>query len=235
MDSGKVNLLAELLPKLRAQGDKILIFSQFVIMLNILETVMASLGILFVRLDGSTPGHERQALIDQYNNSPEITVFLLSTKACGLGINLTSANVVILYDIDFNPHNDAQAEDRAHRVGQTRPVQIYKLILKDSVEQHMLTLANFKLLLDNKVQNRHDTQRKGKAADEPVDVDPADEEKLMELCPALGSVDVVQVGEPSEKMHSATNQLQPLLKGKYMKGKKDNLKKKEKRTSKLKK
>lgn len=69
---------------------------------------MKTLGIKFLRLDGSTPGSERLALIDLYNSSPEITVFLLSTKACGLGINLTSANTVILYDIDFNPHNDAQ-------------------------------------------------------------------------------------------------------------------------------
>jgi SNF2 family DNA or RNA helicase len=177
-----VKILSDLIPTLKAKGDKILIFSQFVIMLDILEKVMASLGITFVRLDGGTPGPERQVLIDKYNSSPEITVFLLSTKACGLGINLTSANIVILYDIDFNPHNDAQAEDRAHRVGQTRPVQIYKLILKDSVEQHMLTLANFKLLLDNKVQDRHDRRSKGKIDDEePMDVDPADEEKLIDL------------------------------------------------------
>lgn len=135
---------------------------------------MKSLNIRFIRLDGSIPGSERLDLIDSYNNDPEIKVFLLSTKAGGLGINLTSANVVILYDIDFNPHNDAQAEDRAHRVGQQRPVRIYKFILDGTVEQHMLTSANFKLLLDYKVQDRED----GENAENPS---LKDEEKLMEL------------------------------------------------------
>jgi SWI/SNF-related matrix-associated actin-dependent regulator 1 of chromatin subfamily A len=123
-------------------------------MLDVLEAVMESLGIHYLRLDGSTPSSERMDLIDEFNSNPNVTVFLLSTKACGIGINLTAANTVILYDIDFNPHNDNQAEDRAHRVGQTRPVTVYKFILKNTVEQHMLTCANFKLLLDLKVQDR---------------------------------------------------------------------------------
>jgi SWI/SNF-related matrix-associated actin-dependent regulator 1 of chromatin subfamily A len=127
-------------------------------MLDVLEAVMETLGIKYLRLDGSTPSSERMELIDMYNNDHEITVFLLSTKACGIGINLTAANVVILYDIDFNPHNDNQAEDRAHRVGQTRAVTVYKFIVKNTVEQHMLTCANFKLLLDLKVQDRDDSK-----------------------------------------------------------------------------
>ncbi|KAI8900340.1 SNF2 family N-terminal domain-containing protein [Globomyces pollinis-pini] len=154
MNGGKVEALKRLLPEMKKNGDRVLIFSQFVIMLDILEVIMATLNMKFLRLDGSTPSAERQGLIDEYNQNDDITVFLLSTKACGLGINLTSANVVILYDIDFNPHNDAQAEDRAHRVGQTRPVKVYKLITEGTVEQHMLTCANYKLLLDKKVQNR---------------------------------------------------------------------------------
>ena len=102
MDSGKVKYLQEVLPMMRQRGDKILLFSQFVIILDILELVMDTLGMKFLRLDGSTPGDERMNLIDKYNNNSDVTVFLLSTKACGLGINLTSANTVILYDIDFN-------------------------------------------------------------------------------------------------------------------------------------
>ena len=74
----------------------------------------------FNRLDGSTPVQERQTLIDQFNEDPDIFIFILSTKAGGLGINLTAANTVILHDLDFNPYNDKQAEDRCHRVGQTR-------------------------------------------------------------------------------------------------------------------
>ena len=77
-------------------------------MLDVLEQVFNTLNVKFLRLDGTTPGNERMQLIDDFNNTPEIKVFLLSTKATGLGINLTSANVVILFDIDFNPHNDAQ-------------------------------------------------------------------------------------------------------------------------------
>jgi SWI/SNF-related matrix-associated actin-dependent regulator of chromatin subfamily A containing DEAD/H box 1 len=171
MESGKVQYLKQVLPEMRKKGDKILLFSQFVIVLDILELVMDTLGMKFLRLDGSTPGNERMDLIDEYNNNPEVTVFLLSTKACGLGINLTSANVVILYDIDFNPHNDNQAEDRAHRVGQKRPVEVIKLISEGTVEQHMLTCANFKLLLDDKVQE----------ADGKQDDPEADEGQVLEM------------------------------------------------------
>jgi SWI/SNF-related matrix-associated actin-dependent regulator 1 of chromatin subfamily A len=117
-------------------------------------------------------------LIDSYNNNPDVTVFLLSTKACGLGINLTSANIVILYDIDFNPHNDNQAEDRAHRVGQKRPVEVIKLIAEGTVEQHMLTCANFKLLLDNKVQ---EADGKQDGFDGNQDDPEADEGKVLEM------------------------------------------------------
>jgi SWI/SNF-related matrix-associated actin-dependent regulator 1 of chromatin subfamily A len=125
-------------------------------MLNILEEVLGILNINYLRLDGSTPQPERMALIDEFNENNEITVFLLSTKACGLGINLTSANIVILYDIDFNPHNDIQAEDRAHRVGQLQEVKVYKLITENTIEVHMLKSADFKLLLDQKVQGLND-------------------------------------------------------------------------------
>jgi SWI/SNF-related matrix-associated actin-dependent regulator 1 of chromatin subfamily A len=123
-------------------------------MLDVLENVFKIMNIKFLRLDGSTKQNVRQTLIDEYNNDETITVFLLSTKACGLGINLTSANVVILYDIDFNPHNDIQAEDRAHRVGQKRTVRVYKLIMQNTVEEHILKSADFKLLLDQKVQGK---------------------------------------------------------------------------------
>jgi SWI/SNF-related matrix-associated actin-dependent regulator 1 of chromatin subfamily A len=128
MKSGKIQYLNKLLPRLRDNGDKILIFSQFVIMLDILEKVLETMGFRFCRLDGSTPGSERMELIDQFNGDEQITVFLLSTKACGLGINLTSANVVILYDIDFNPHNDAQVMINLSRQ-KTEPIELDKLVL----------------------------------------------------------------------------------------------------------
>ena len=84
-------------------------------------------------------------MIDCFNNDPEVFIFLLSTKAGGVGINLTAANVVIMHDIDFNPFNDKQAEDRCHRVGQTREVQVYKLISKNSIDETMLKIQKVKL------------------------------------------------------------------------------------------
>ncbi len=97
-----------------------MIFSQFVIMLDIVEEFLKIKKYKYFRLDGSTAISERQDMIDAYNNDREIFIFLLSTKAGGVGINLTAANVVVLHDIDFNPFNDKQAEDRCHRVGQTK-------------------------------------------------------------------------------------------------------------------
>ena len=90
-------------------------------------------------------------LIDRYNNDNEIFIFLLSTRAGGLGINLTSANTVILHDIDFNPYNDKQAEDRCHRLGQTRQVTVYRLIVKDTIEENMLKLGEQKMKLEKKI------------------------------------------------------------------------------------
>ncbi|KAJ3020661.1 UNVERIFIED_CONTAM: hypothetical protein HDU68_010066 [Siphonaria sp. JEL0065] len=168
MDSGKVEWLKTTLPEMIEKGDRVLIFSQFVIMLDVLESVMTTLGIKFVRLDGSTNVVDRQALIDDFNDDPTIGVFLLSTKAGGLGLNLTSSNVVIIHDMDFNPHNDAQAEDRAHRVGQTRDVTVIKLVVSGSVEQHILKLATTKLKLDKSLQQ--------KQADEDQDGDDNNDE-----------------------------------------------------------
>ena len=125
-DSGKFNLLDDLLPQMRDHEDRVLIFTQFVMVMDIMEQYLRIRGYKYLRLDGSTPVQERQLLIDQYNENPDIFIFILSTRAGGLGINLTAANTVILHDLDFNPYNDKQAEDRCHRVGQTR---YYYLIL----------------------------------------------------------------------------------------------------------
>ncbi|XP_067377424.1 SWI/SNF-related matrix-associated actin-dependent regulator of chromatin subfamily A containing DEAD/H box 1A isoform X2 [Channa argus] len=120
LDSGKFHHLTELLASLKNKGDRVVLFSQFTMMLDIVEVLLKHLNHRYVRLDGSTPIADRIVLIDEFNTDPDIFVFLLSTRAGGLGINLTSANVVILHDIDCNPYNDKQAEDRCHRVGQTR-------------------------------------------------------------------------------------------------------------------
>ncbi|KAI4897749.1 hypothetical protein NFI96_033833, partial [Prochilodus magdalenae] len=148
LDSGKLHLLTQLLTDLKEQGDRVVLFSQFTMMLDILEVLLKHYKHRYIRLDGSTPMTDRIGLIDQFNTDQDIFVFLLSTRAGGLGINLTSANVVILHDIDCNPYNDKQAEDRCHRVGQTRTVKVIKLISKDSIEDAMLRIGQKKLKLE---------------------------------------------------------------------------------------
>ncbi|TRY68060.1 hypothetical protein DNTS_003641 [Danionella cerebrum] len=148
LDSGKLSLLAQLLHSFKEKGDRVVLFSQFTMMLDILEVFLQHHKHRYNRLDGSTPISERIGLIDQFNTDQDIFVFLLSTRAGGLGINLTSANVVILHDIDCNPYNDKQAEGRCHRVGQTRIVRVIKLISKDSIEDAMLRIGERKLKLE---------------------------------------------------------------------------------------
>ncbi|CAG4959105.1 unnamed protein product [Parnassius apollo] len=150
LDSGKFQKLDEMLPRLQADGHRVLVFSQFTMMLDILEPYLAIRRYRFLRLDGSTAVTDRQDLIDQYNTE-DIFVFLLSTRAGGLGINLTAADTVIIHDIDFNPYNDKQAEDRCHRMGQTRPVTIYRLLSSGTIEEGIYQVAQEKLNLEKHV------------------------------------------------------------------------------------
>ena len=149
LSAGKAKWLADILPKLKASGRRVLIFSQWKIQLDVLEWLLHRLDLRFFRLDGSTPVEERQQLVDEYNapDSP-IFAFLLSTRAGGQGINLVGADTVILHDCDFNPQIDRQAEDRAHRLGQTKPVSIYRLVTSDSVDSRIVDIATAKLSLD---------------------------------------------------------------------------------------
>ena len=148
LDSGKFKALDELLPSLKTKKAKVLIFSQFKLVLDIIEAYLDIRKHKFIRLDGSTRIEDRLDLIDDFNSpESETFVFLLTTRAGGVGINLTGASTAILHDIDFNPYNDKQAEDRCHRVGQTNDVTIYKLVSSDSIEEGMLQMANNKLKL----------------------------------------------------------------------------------------
>ncbi|XP_071598930.1 SWI/SNF-related matrix-associated actin-dependent regulator of chromatin subfamily A containing DEAD/H box 1 isoform X1 [Heliangelus exortis] len=148
LDSGKFRALERILSDLKEKGDRVVLFSQFTMMLDILEVFLKHWQHRYLRLDGKTQISDRIHLIDQFNTDMGIFVFLLSTKAGGLGINLTSANVVILHDIDCNPYNDKQAEDRCHRVGQTREVKVIKLISKGTIEETMLKISQQKLKLE---------------------------------------------------------------------------------------
>ena len=165
MDSGKVSKLCELLTTFKANGDRILVFSQFVMVMDILEAVMETLGMRFFRLDGQTKMEERQDMIDQFYEDEEITVFMLSTKAGGAGINLACANKVIIFDSSFNPQDDIQAENRAHRVGQTREVEVIRLVTKGTIEEQIHALGETKLALDDRVAGEGVVEEDGKKAE----------------------------------------------------------------------
>ena len=151
MDSGKVQKFRELVLKYIANGDRTLVFSQFTTLMDILEAVLESLDIKFLRLDGSTSMNIRQAMIDTFYEDDTIKIFMLSTKAGGAGINLACANKVIIFDSGFNPQDDVQAENRAHRVGQTREVEVVRLVSRGTIEEQIHALGESKLALDERV------------------------------------------------------------------------------------
>lgn len=148
MSSTKFRYLAELLPKLKEKGSRPLIFSQWTSVLDLIEWLMDELRLPYVRLDGSTVVDERLATVDRFNTSDDVFAFLLSTRAGGQGLNLTGADTVILHDVDFNPQIDKQAEDRCHRLGQTKEVAVYRLVTKNTVDQNIYKLSQQKLKLD---------------------------------------------------------------------------------------
>ncbi|QRW21745.1 ATP-dependent DNA helicase [Rhizoctonia solani] len=151
LDAGKVEVLLELVKGYQTDGRRVLVFSQFTQILDILKVVLDHVGLKFLVLTGSTPVDERQSLVDKFTEDETIPVFLLSTRAGGMGINLTAASVVIMFDQDFNPHNDRQAADRSYRIGQKRDVDVVKLITKETIEEDILRLGQTKLALDEAV------------------------------------------------------------------------------------
>ncbi|CAD5120007.1 DgyrCDS8590 [Dimorphilus gyrociliatus] len=149
--SGKLFLLDALLKRLHNEGHKVLVFSQMTRVLDILQDYLGFRGYSYERLDGSIRGEERYCAIKNFEEEDDVFVFLLSTKAGGVGLNLISADTVVLFDSDFNPQNDAQAMARVHRIGQVRPVRVFRLIGKSTVEELMLARAERKLKLTEEV------------------------------------------------------------------------------------
>ncbi|KAA8548508.1 hypothetical protein F0562_000225 [Nyssa sinensis] len=148
-NAGKMVLLDKLLPKLKERDSRVLIFSQMTRLLDILEDYLMFRGYLYCRIDGNTGGEDRDASIDAFNKpGSEKFVFLLSTRAGGLGINLATADVVILYDSDWNPQVDLQAQDRAHRIGQKKEVQVFRFCTEYTIEEKVIERAYKKLALD---------------------------------------------------------------------------------------
>ncbi|KAI9719289.1 MAG: hypothetical protein M1812_003619 [Candelaria pacifica] len=150
-DCGKLQRLDKLLRDLQAGGHRALIFTQMTKVLDILEQFLNIHGHRYLRLDGATKIEQRQILTDQFNNDDRILAFILSSRSGGLGINLTGADTVIFYDLDWNPAMDKQCQDRCHRIGQTRDVHIYRFVSEYTIESNILRKANQKRMLDDVV------------------------------------------------------------------------------------
>ncbi|EFX69988.1 hypothetical protein DAPPUDRAFT_202549 [Daphnia pulex] len=150
-DSGKLTVMDQMLTRLIKDGHKVLIFSTLTMLLDVLADYLSMRDMKFCRLDGRMNLEDRATDMDTFRNDPDTSVFLISTRAGGLGITLTSADTVIIYDSDWNPQCDLQAQDRCHRIGQTKPVVVYRLVAADTVDQRIIERAGAKRKLEKLV------------------------------------------------------------------------------------
>jgi SWI/SNF-related matrix-associated actin-dependent regulator of chromatin subfamily A protein 2/4 len=150
--SGKFELLDRILPKFKSTGHRVLMFCQMTALMTVMEDYLVYRNYKYLRLDGMTKADERGELLKIFNDpDSEYFLFLLSTRAGGLGLNLQQADTVIIFDSDWNPHQDLQAQDRAHRIGQKNEVRVLRLMTVNSVEEKILAAARYKLNVDSKV------------------------------------------------------------------------------------
>ncbi|XP_065874803.1 protein CHROMATIN REMODELING 8 [Euphorbia lathyris] len=163
--SGKLKVVAQLLKVWKEQEHRVLLFAQTQQMLDILESFLNSGGYSYRRMDGLTPVKQRMALIDEFNNSNDVFIFILTTKVGGLGTNLTGANRVIIFDPDWNPSTDMQARERAWRIGQKRDVTVYRLITRGTIEEKVYHRQIYKHFLTNKILKNPQQRRFFKARD----------------------------------------------------------------------
>uniref|UniRef100_A0A672ZXU4 Proliferation-associated SNF2-like protein n=1 Tax=Sphaeramia orbicularis TaxID=375764 RepID=A0A672ZXU4_9TELE len=183
--SGKFLILDRLLPALKKRGHKVLIFSQMTSILDLLMDYCYLRGFQYSRLDGTMSYTDREENMTKFAKDPEVFIFLLSTRAGGLGINLTSADTVIIFDSDWNPQADLQAQDRCHRIGQTKPVVVYRLITANTIDQHILERASAKRKLEQMVI--HKNKFKGEKSELNQSKSCIDLGELMELLKARGT------------------------------------------------
>lgn len=163
--SGKMKVVAEVLQVWKKQGHHVLLFAQTQQMLDIIENFLIGSGYSYRRMDGLTPVKQRMALIDEFNNSEDVFIFILTTKVGGLGTNLTGANRVIIFDPDWNPSTDMQARERAWRIGQTKDVTVYRLITRGTIEEKVYQRQIYKHFLTNKILKNPQQRRFFKARD----------------------------------------------------------------------
>ncbi|XP_075390482.1 lymphoid-specific helicase [Tenrec ecaudatus] len=154
-NSGKFLILDRMLPELKSRDHKVLLFSQMTRMLDILMDYCHFRNFKYSRLDGSMSYSEREENIHSFNTDPEVFLFLVSTRAGGLGINLTAADTVIIYDSDWNPQSDLQAQDRCHRIGQTKPVVVYRLVTANTIDQKIVERAAAKRKLEKLIIHKN--------------------------------------------------------------------------------
>uniref|UniRef100_A0A8C2E5H5 Proliferation-associated SNF2-like protein n=1 Tax=Cyprinus carpio TaxID=7962 RepID=A0A8C2E5H5_CYPCA len=177
--SGKFLILDRMLPELKKRGHKVLIFSQMTSILDILMDYCYLRGYDYSRLDGSMSYTDRDENMKKFSSDPEVFLFLLSTRAGGLGINLTAADTVIIFDSDWNPQADLQAQDRCHRIGQTKPVMVYRLITANTIDEKILERASAKRKLEKMVI--HKNKFKGSTAELKQTKSCVDLNELVEL------------------------------------------------------
>ncbi|KAL1562525.1 DNA helicase [Salvia divinorum] len=202
--SAKLTLLHSMLKLLHKEGHRVLIFSQMTKLLDILEDYLTiEFGPrTYERVDGSVSVTERQAAIARFNQDRSRFVFLLSTRSCGLGINLATADTVVIYDSDFNPHADIQAMNRAHRIGQSKRLLVYRLVVRASVEERILQLAKKKLMLDQLFVNKSGSQK------EVEDILKWGTEELFGDSPSMAGKD----GETNNNKDEAPAEIEPTSK-----------------------
>ncbi|GMH02332.1 hypothetical protein Nepgr_004171 [Nepenthes gracilis] len=163
--SGKMKVVAQVLQLWKEQGHHVLLFAQTQQMLDILENFLIANSYSYRRMDGSTLVKQRMALIDEFNNSDDVFIFILTTHVGGLGTNLTGANRVIIFDPDWNPSTDIQARERAWRIGQTRDVTVYRLITRGTIEEKVYHRQIYKNYLTNKILKNPQQRRFFKSRD----------------------------------------------------------------------
>lgn len=202
-NSGKMSYLDKLLKESKKRGSRVLIFSQMTTMLDIIEDYCNYRDYEFRRIDGTTGATERGEYIDEFNApNSEIFIFLLSTRAGGLGINLTSADTVIMYDSDWNPQIDLQAQDRAHRIGQTKQVLVFKFISENTIEEQIIYRALKKLKLDEILVQKNQNLKDNINENELLNILAENVEKIFEnenTDEKMNIEEIIKIGEERTK------------------------------------
>ncbi|KNH48515.1 hypothetical protein EDEG_05102 [Edhazardia aedis USNM 41457] len=208
-NSGKMILLDKLLKYLKERKSRVLIFSQMSRMLDILEDYCDFRGFSFRRLDGSTITEDRSKGIDEFNSDESIFIYLLTTRAGGLGINLTGADCVIIYDCDWNPQMDLQAMDRAHRIGQKKEVHVFKFIADNTIEEKILERCMHKLKLDERLMKNTEVIKKDLLNIIASDVDSImsdNKDKTSHKSPSLQTLNIEDILAQGEKRTKELNE-----------------------------